>query len=66
MRFRQRRAPDLIATPAVIDAMLLRLRLPYHPVVGHSAASRSALRHSDGTLSSVAALIAERRQQQPH
>ncbi|MXI82003.1 histidinol-phosphate transaminase, partial [Mycobacterium tuberculosis] len=49
----------LIATPAVIDAMLL-VRLPYHLSSVTQAAARAALRHSDDTLSSVAALIAER------
>lgn len=48
----------LIATPAVIDAMLL-VRLPYHLSSVTQAAARAALRHSDDTLSSVAALIAE-------
>lgn len=49
----------LIATPAVIDAMLL-VRLPYHLSSITQAAARAALRHADDTLSSVAALIAER------
>ncbi|OBB63449.1 histidinol-phosphate transaminase [Mycobacterium sp. 852014-50255_SCH5639931] len=49
----------LIATPAVIDAMLL-VRLPYHLSSVTQAAARAALRHADDTLSSVAALIAER------
>ena len=49
----------LIATPAVIDAMLL-VRLPYHLSCVTQAAARAALRHADDTLSSVAALIAER------
>ncbi len=49
----------LIATPAVIDAMLL-VRLPYHLSSLTQAAARAALRHADDTLSSVAALIAER------
>jgi histidinol-phosphate aminotransferase len=49
----------LIATPAMIDAMLL-VRLPYHLSSVTQAAARAALRHADDTLSSVAALIAER------
>ncbi|CQD14935.1 histidinol-phosphate transaminase [Mycobacterium europaeum] len=49
----------LIATPAVIDAMLL-VRLPYHLSSVTQAAARAALRHADDTLSSVAALISER------
>ncbi|OBF54655.1 histidinol-phosphate transaminase [Mycobacterium sp. 852002-53434_SCH5985345] len=49
----------LIATPAVIDAMLL-VRLPYHLSSITQAAARAALRHAEDTLSSVAALIAER------
>lgn len=49
----------LIATPAVIDAMLL-VRLPYHLSSVTQAAARAALRHADDTLGSVTALIAER------
>lgn len=49
----------LVATPAVIDAMLL-VRLPYHLSSVTQAAARAALRHADDTLGSVAALIAER------
>ncbi|MGH3969622.1 MAG: histidinol-phosphate transaminase [Mycobacterium sp.] len=49
----------LIATPAVIDAMLL-VRLPYHLSCLTQAAARAALRHADDTLASVATLIAER------
>ncbi|MGO9927992.1 MAG: histidinol-phosphate transaminase [Mycobacterium sp.] len=49
----------LVATPAMIDAMLL-VRLPYHLSSVTHAAARAALRHADDTLSSVAALIAER------
>jgi histidinol-phosphate aminotransferase len=49
----------LVATPALIDAMLL-VRLPYHLSSLTQAAARAALRHADDTLSSVAALIAER------
>jgi histidinol-phosphate aminotransferase len=49
----------LIATPAVIDAMLL-VRLPYHLSSVTQAAARAALRHADDTLGSVARLIAER------
>ena len=49
----------LIATPAVIDAMLL-VRLPYHLSSVTQAAARAALRHADDTLGSVAKLIAER------
>jgi histidinol-phosphate aminotransferase len=49
----------LIATPAVIDAMLL-VRLPYHLSVVTQVAARAALRHADDTLGSVAKLIAER------
>lgn len=49
----------LIATPAVIDAMLL-VRLPYHLSVLTQAAARAALRHANDTLGSVATLIAER------
>jgi histidinol-phosphate aminotransferase len=50
----------LIATPAVIDAMLL-VRLPYHLSSVTQAAARAALRHADVTLASVATLIAERK-----
>ncbi|MGH3596927.1 MAG: histidinol-phosphate transaminase, partial [Mycobacterium sp.] len=49
----------LIATPAVIDAMLL-VRLPYHLSCLTQAAARAALRHADDTLGSVATLVAER------
>jgi histidinol-phosphate aminotransferase len=49
----------LVATPAVIEAMLL-VRLPYHLSSITQAAARAALRHADDTLASVAALIAER------
>jgi len=49
----------LVATPAVIDAMLL-VRLPYHLSSLTQAAARAALRHADDTLGSVAILIAER------
>ncbi|WIM88787.1 histidinol-phosphate transaminase [Candidatus Mycobacterium wuenschmannii] len=49
----------LVATRAVIDAMLL-VRLPYHLSVVTQAAARAALRHADDTLGSVATLIAER------
>jgi len=49
----------LIATPAVIEAMLL-VRLPYHLSSMTQAAARAALRHADDTLGSVTTLIAER------
>jgi histidinol-phosphate aminotransferase len=49
----------LVATPAVIEAMLL-VRLPYHLSSATQAAARAALRHADDTLSSVATLVAER------
>ena len=49
----------LIATPALIEAMLL-VRLPYHLSSVTQAAARAALRHADDTLGSVATLIAER------
>ncbi|KZS85148.1 histidinol-phosphate transaminase [Mycobacterium persicum] len=49
----------LIATPALVEAMLL-VRLPYHLSAVTQAAARAALRHADDTLASVAALIAER------
>jgi histidinol-phosphate aminotransferase len=49
----------LVATPAVIDAMLL-VRLPYHLSSVTQAAARAALRHADATLGSVATLSAER------
>jgi histidinol-phosphate aminotransferase len=49
----------LIATPAVVDAMLL-VRLPYHLSSVTQAAARAALRHADDTLASVATLISER------
>jgi histidinol-phosphate aminotransferase len=49
----------LIATPAVVDAMLL-VRLPYHLSSVTQSAARAALRHADDTLSSVAALVSER------
>jgi len=49
----------LIATPAVIEAMLL-VRLPYHLSSVTQAAARAALRHAADTLGSVATLIAER------
>jgi len=49
----------LVATPAVIDAMLL-VRLPYHLSSLTQAAARAALRHADDTLGSVATLIGER------
>ncbi|MBV9352622.1 MAG: histidinol-phosphate transaminase, partial [Mycobacterium sp.] len=49
----------LIATPAVIDAMLL-VRLPYHLSSVTQAAARAALRHADDTLGSVATLVRER------
>jgi histidinol-phosphate aminotransferase len=49
----------LVATPAVIEAMLL-VRLPYHLSAPTQAAARAALRHAGDTLGSVATLIAER------
>ncbi|MDD4865947.1 MAG: histidinol-phosphate transaminase [Mycobacterium sp.] len=49
----------LVATPAVVEALLL-VRLPYHLSSVTQAAARAALRHADDTLRSVAALIAER------
>ncbi|MGE4428519.1 MAG: histidinol-phosphate transaminase, partial [Solirubrobacteraceae bacterium] len=49
----------LVATPAVIDALLL-VRLPYHLSSLTPAAARAALRHAGDTLGSVATLIAER------
>ena len=49
----------LVATPAVIEAMLL-VRLPYHLSSVTQAAARAALRHADDTLASVATLSAER------
>ncbi|MGC2652233.1 MAG: histidinol-phosphate transaminase [Mycobacterium sp.] len=49
----------LIATPAVVDAMLL-VRLPYHLSSVTQASARAALRHADDTLGSVATLIGER------
>lgn len=49
----------LIATPALVEAMLL-VRLPYHLSSITQAAARAALRHADDTLGSVAVLIAER------
>ncbi|OBK21129.1 histidinol-phosphate transaminase [Mycobacterium asiaticum] len=49
----------LIATPALVDAMLL-VRLPYHLSSVTQAAARAALRHAEDTLGSVATLIAER------
>jgi histidinol-phosphate aminotransferase len=49
----------LVATPALVDAMLL-VRLPYHLSVLTQAAARAALRHADDTLGSVATLSAER------
>ena len=49
----------LVATPALVDAMLL-VRLPYHLASVTQAAARAALRHADDTLGSVATLIAER------
>jgi len=49
----------LVATPAMIEAMLL-VRLPYHLSSVTQAAARAALRHADDTLGSVAALVAER------
>lgn len=50
----------LIATPAVVEAMLL-VRLPYHLSSVTQAAARAALRHADDTLGSVATLVAERK-----
>ncbi|BDB42905.1 MULTISPECIES: histidinol-phosphate transaminase [Mycobacterium] len=49
----------LVATPALVDAMLL-VRLPYHLSSLTQAAAQAALRHADDTLGSVATLIAER------
>lgn len=49
----------LVATPAVIEAVLL-VRLPYHLSAVTQAAARAALRHSAETLASVAALVGER------
>ncbi|WP_343709515.1 histidinol-phosphate transaminase, partial [Mycobacterium sp.] len=45
----------LVATPALVDAMLL-VRLPYHLASVTQAAARAALRHADDTLGSVATL----------
>src|ERR1700759_2210221 len=49
----------LVATPAVIEAMLL-VRLPYPLSAPTQAAAPAAVRHADDTLGSVATLIAER------
>ncbi|AXN49703.1 histidinol-phosphate aminotransferase [Mycobacterium marinum] len=49
----------LVATPALIDALLL-VRLPYHLSSVTQVAARAALRHAQDTLGSVATLIAER------
>jgi histidinol-phosphate aminotransferase len=49
----------LAAAPAVIDALLL-VRLPYHLAALTQAAALAAVRHADGTLKSVAKLVAER------
>ncbi|MHA7651249.1 histidinol-phosphate transaminase [Mycobacterium sp. ML4] len=49
----------LVATPALVQAMLL-VRLPYHLSSVTQAAARAALRHADDTLGSVATLIAAR------
>jgi histidinol-phosphate aminotransferase len=49
----------LIATPALVEAMLL-VRLPYHLSSVTQASARAALRHADDTLGSVATLVAER------
>ncbi|GAB3010978.1 histidinol-phosphate transaminase [Mycobacterium bourgelatii] len=49
----------MVATPALVEAMLL-VRLPYHLSSVTQAAARAALRHADDTLRSVATLIAER------
>lgn len=49
----------LVATPALVDAMLL-VRLPYHLSSVTQAAAQAALRHADDTLGSVKSLIAER------
>ncbi|ASO19498.1 histidinol-phosphate aminotransferase [Actinoalloteichus hoggarensis] len=49
----------LAAAPAVVDALQL-VRLPYHLSVLVQAAARAALRHTEATLGSVAALVAER------
>ncbi|RCW43236.1 histidinol phosphate aminotransferase [Halopolyspora algeriensis] len=49
----------LAAAPAVIDALLL-VRLPYHLSALTQAAARAALRHAEGTLGSVKALVDER------
>ena len=49
----------LVASPAVVDALLL-VRLPYHLSVVTQVAARAALRHADDTLGSVATLISER------
>ncbi|MDQ6658376.1 MAG: histidinol-phosphate transaminase [Actinomycetota bacterium] len=49
----------LAAAPAVIDALLL-VRLPYHLSALTQAAALAALRHSEDTLATVAALVTER------
>ncbi|MGU3431439.1 histidinol-phosphate transaminase [Actinomycetes bacterium M1A6_2h] len=49
----------LVASPAVIDALLL-VRLPYHLSVVTQAAARAALRHADDTLGSVDELARQR------
>ena len=49
----------LVATPALVEAMLL-VRLPYHLSVVTQVAAQAALRHAGDTLGSVAALVAER------
>lgn len=48
-----------VADPAFIDAIML-VRLPYHLSSLSQLAARVALRHSDDTLATVAAIVAER------
>lgn len=52
-----------VANPAFVDAVLL-VRLPYHLSMLSQTAAIVALRHSKDTLSTVAAIVAERKRVQ--
>ncbi|MBF6094912.1 histidinol-phosphate transaminase [Nocardia cyriacigeorgica] len=59
LAFAGARVGYLVATPAVIEAMLL-VRLPYHLSTLGQTAARVALRHADEALARAAEVVAER------
>ncbi|WP_280232645.1 histidinol-phosphate transaminase [Nocardia cyriacigeorgica] len=59
LAFAGARVGYLVATPAVVEAVLL-VRLPYHLSTLTQTAARAALRHTDDTLERAAVVLSER------